>query len=126
VKNELLHRVKEESKILCSIKRGRANWIGRILRRNCLLKHVIGGKINSKRRGGRIRKQLLDKNKILEFDRRSTKLQSMEFRLAESMERLQDRQSNKWMNLKMLLSFRRHNLICSDSELGNQEKPYDS
>jgi hypothetical protein len=99
---------------------------GLILRRNCLLKHVIGVKINSKRRGGRIRKQLLDKNKILEFDRRSTKLQSVEFRLAESMERLQNRQSDKWMSLNMLLAFRRHNLICSDSELGNQENPYDS
>ena len=48
VKNEeLLHRVKEEGKIVGSIKRGRANLIGRILRRNCILQYVIGGKINS-------------------------------------------------------------------------------
>jgi hypothetical protein len=47
VKNEeVLHRVKEESNILHTIKRREANWIGHILRRNCrLLKHVIEGKI---------------------------------------------------------------------------------
>ena len=129
VKNEeLLHRVKEESEILRSIKSKRANLMGRILDRNCLLKHVVGGKINSKRRGGRIRKQLLDKNKILEFERRNIRLQSVEFRLAESMEILRERQSNKLnaSNLHKLLEFRRHDLICNDSELGKQEKPYDS
>ena len=40
------------------------NWIGHILRRNCLLKHVFGGKIQRKieetGRLGRRRKQLLD------------------------------------------------------------------
>ena len=39
------------------------NWIGHILRRNCLLKHVIGGKIEGRtelmERRGRGRKQLL-------------------------------------------------------------------
>jgi hypothetical protein len=30
--------------ILQTIKRRKANWIGHILRRNCLLKHVIEGK----------------------------------------------------------------------------------
>jgi hypothetical protein len=41
-----------------------ANWIGLILRRNCLLKQVIEGKIKREmevtRRGGRRRKKLLD------------------------------------------------------------------
>jgi hypothetical protein len=40
------------------------SWIGHILRRNCLLKQVIEGKIKGemevKRRGGRRRKKLLD------------------------------------------------------------------
>jgi hypothetical protein len=45
VRNEVLHRVKEDRKILHRIKRRKANWIGHILRRNCLLKHVIEGKI---------------------------------------------------------------------------------
>jgi hypothetical protein len=34
---EVLHRVKEERNILHTIKRRKANWIGHILRRNCLL-----------------------------------------------------------------------------------------
>jgi hypothetical protein len=42
----------------------KANWIGHILRRNCLLKQVIEGKIQGQkevtRRRGRRRKQLLD------------------------------------------------------------------
>jgi hypothetical protein len=36
--------VKEERNIVHTIKRRKANWIGHILRRNCLLKHVIEGK----------------------------------------------------------------------------------
>ena len=42
----------------------KANWIGHILRRNCLLKQVIEGKIKGEmevaRRRGRRRKKLLD------------------------------------------------------------------
>jgi hypothetical protein len=41
---EVLYRVKEERNIVHTIKRRKANWIGHILRRNCLLKHVIDGK----------------------------------------------------------------------------------
>jgi hypothetical protein len=60
---EVLHRVKEERNIVHTIKRRKTNWIGHILRRNCLLKHVIEGKIKGKievpERRGRRRKQLL-------------------------------------------------------------------
>jgi hypothetical protein len=42
---EVLHRVKEERNIVHTIKRRKANWIVHILRRNCLLKHVIEGKV---------------------------------------------------------------------------------
>jgi hypothetical protein len=38
---EVLHRVKEERNILHTIQRSSGNWIGHILRRNCLLKHII-------------------------------------------------------------------------------------
>ena len=38
---EILHRVKEERNILHTMKRRKADWIGYILRRNCLLKHII-------------------------------------------------------------------------------------
>ena len=46
------------------MRKRKANWIGHILRRNCLLQQVIEGKIKGKiqgkRRRGRRRKKLLD------------------------------------------------------------------
>jgi hypothetical protein len=61
---EMLQRVEEERNILQTIKRRKANWIGDILRRNCLLKHVIEGKIEGRlevtERRGRKLKYLLD------------------------------------------------------------------
>jgi hypothetical protein len=45
---EVLHRVKEDRNIVRTIKRRKANWIGHILRRNCLLKHVIEGKLEGR------------------------------------------------------------------------------
>jgi hypothetical protein len=39
VKNEVLQAVKEKRNILHTIQRRKVNWIGHILRRNCLLKH---------------------------------------------------------------------------------------
>jgi hypothetical protein len=38
---EVLPRIMEERKVLLTIKRRKANWIGHILRRNCRLQHVI-------------------------------------------------------------------------------------
>jgi hypothetical protein len=55
---KVLHKVQERN-ILHTIKRRKANWIGHILRRNCLLKWVIEGKRVMGRRKRR-RKQLLD------------------------------------------------------------------
>jgi hypothetical protein len=55
----VLHRVKKERSILRTTERKKANRIGYILRRNCLLKHVIKGKIEGKGRGGIRCKQLL-------------------------------------------------------------------
>ena len=46
VRNEdVLLRVKEQRNILHEIRKGKANWIGHILRRNCLLQRVTDGKI---------------------------------------------------------------------------------
>jgi hypothetical protein len=55
----VLQRVKEERNILEIIIRRNADWIGHILRRNFLLKHVIEGKIEGRiegtgRRGRRL------------------------------------------------------------------------
>jgi hypothetical protein len=64
VRNEVLQRVKEERNILQTTKRRKANWSGHILRRNCLLKYDIEGKIERrievKGKRGRTGKQLLD------------------------------------------------------------------
>jgi len=61
---EVLFRVNEQRNILHEIRQRKANWIGHILRRNCLLKQVIEGKIKGEmevtRRRGRRRKKLLD------------------------------------------------------------------
>jgi hypothetical protein len=43
-----IQRVKEERNVLHTIKRRKANWISQILRRNCLLKHIIEGKIQGR------------------------------------------------------------------------------
>jgi hypothetical protein len=60
---EVLHTVKGRN-IVHTIKSRKANWIGHILRRNCLLKHVIEGKLEARievtGRRGRRRKQPLD------------------------------------------------------------------
>ena len=54
----------EQRNILHEIIKRKANWIGRILRRNCLLRQVIEGKIKGQievtRRQGRRRKKLQD------------------------------------------------------------------
>jgi hypothetical protein len=42
---EVLLRVTEQRNILHEISKRMANWIGHILRRNCLLQRVIEGKI---------------------------------------------------------------------------------
>jgi hypothetical protein len=44
----VLHGVEEERNILQTIKIRKANWIGHILRRNYLVKHVIEGKIEGR------------------------------------------------------------------------------
>ena len=57
------YRVNEERSILQTIKKRKENWIDYILRRNCLLRHVIEAKVEGGlemiRRRGRRRKQLL-------------------------------------------------------------------
>jgi hypothetical protein len=60
VRNEVLLRVSEQRNILHEIIKRKANWIGHILRRNCLLKEVIEGKIKGRIEVTRRRKQLLD------------------------------------------------------------------
>jgi hypothetical protein len=58
---EALRRVKEKRNILHTKKRRKTNWIGHILRRNWLIKHVVEGSIEERievrgRRGRRCKK----------------------------------------------------------------------
>jgi hypothetical protein len=60
---EVLLRGNEHRNILHEMRKRKANWIGHILSRNCLLKRVIEGKIKggmevTRRRGRRRKKQL--------------------------------------------------------------------
>jgi hypothetical protein len=61
---EVLLRVNEQRNILHEIRKRKANWIGHILHRNCLLKRVIEAKIQGgievTGRRGRRRRKLLD------------------------------------------------------------------
>ena len=90
---EVLHGVKEERNIKHTIKRRKANWIGHILRRKFLLKHIIIGKIEEKvqvtgiQRGRR--KQLLyhlkETSGYWKVGKKSTVSQSMENSLWKSL-----------------------------------------
>jgi len=61
VKKEVLRGVNEERNFVHTIQ-GKANWIGNIISRNCVLEHVIEGKIERRLevtiRRGRRRKKL--------------------------------------------------------------------
>jgi hypothetical protein len=61
---EVLLRVKEQRNIIHEISKRKANWIGHILCRNCLLQQVYEGKIKGEieviGRRGRRRRKLLD------------------------------------------------------------------
>jgi hypothetical protein len=64
---EVLLRVKKQTNILHEISKRKANWIGHVLRRNCLPQQVIEGKIKGgievTGRRGRRRRKLLDDHK---------------------------------------------------------------
>ena len=61
---EVLLTVNEQRNILHEIRKWKANWIGHILRRKCLLRQVTEGKIKGEmqvtRRRGRRHRKLLD------------------------------------------------------------------
>ena len=61
---EVLLQVNEQRNILLTIRKRKANWIGHMLRRNCLLKRFIEGKIKGeiemRKIQGRRCKKLLD------------------------------------------------------------------
>jgi hypothetical protein len=64
VRSKVLLTVKEQRNILQEISKRKANWIGHILRRSCVVRQVIEEKINGgievTGRRGRRRRKLLD------------------------------------------------------------------
>jgi hypothetical protein len=63
INEEASYTVKEERNIVHTIKRRKDKWVDHILRTNCLLKHVIQGRIRGVQvtgRQGRRHRQLLD------------------------------------------------------------------
>jgi hypothetical protein len=64
VRNDVLLRVKKQRNILHEIRKRKANWIGYVLCKSCLLQRVIKGKIKGgievRGRLGRRRRKLLD------------------------------------------------------------------
>ena len=57
---QVLDRIGEKRTLLKNILHRKPNWIGHILRRNCLLHDVIEGRMTEVRGVGRRRTQLLD------------------------------------------------------------------
>jgi hypothetical protein len=86
---EILHTVEKETNVLHTIKCRKANCIGHVLRRQCLLKHIIERKIERTERRGRRRNQLLEdfkeKSTILEFERGRTRSHFLENSLWERL-----------------------------------------
>ena len=57
---QVLDRIGEKRTLLKNILCSKANWIGHILRRNCLLHDAIEGQMTEAKGVGRRRTQLLD------------------------------------------------------------------
>jgi hypothetical protein len=103
VRNEVFRRVNEQRNILHEISKWKANWIGHILRRNCLLQQVIEEKIKigiemTGRRGRRRRKLLDDLKERREYshlEEESLSRAMCQLALEEAWELSRDRQLNK-------------------------------
>jgi len=103
---EVLLRVKEQRNILHEICKRKANWVGHILRRNCLLQRVIEGKIKggikvTERRGRRRRKLLDDLKERRGFSHLKEKALDRTMYRARFWRGFGPvvRQTTKWMNI---------------------------
>jgi hypothetical protein len=102
---EVLFRVNEQRNILHEIRKRKANWIGRISRRNCLLKQVIEGKIKGEmevtRIWGRIHKKLLhdlnDRRGYCHLKEEALDRAMWRNRLEEALNLSSDRILNEWV-----------------------------
>ena len=60
---EVIRKISKERNTVHAVNRRQDNWFGHFLRRNCLVKDLIEGKIEGKRERGRRRKLLLNELK---------------------------------------------------------------
>ena len=84
IKNEVvLQRVGEEIIMLELVKMRKRNWLGHWLRRNCLLKDVLGRMVNGRKVRGRRRYQMIDNIMInaLYVDTKSKAEKRVEWRM---------------------------------------------
>ena len=65
IKEEVFEHIREKMMLLNNILSRKANWIGHILRRNCLCHDVIEGQKTQVKGAGRRRTQLLEKQKTI-------------------------------------------------------------
>jgi len=89
--NERLQRGKEERGYPVNNTAKEANWIGHILRRNCLLKHIIEGKTEGARIQGRRRTHLRDNlrgKKEIQEEKRSTKCYKTNYMIKKLMQKI--------------------------------------
>jgi hypothetical protein len=104
VRNEVvLHGVKEERNILHTIEGRKANWIGRILSRNCRLRHVFKWKVEE---GLKWREDEVEdlssywmrfrKERIPYIEGGSTRSHSLENALEETEDLPWDRRQSEW------------------------------
>jgi hypothetical protein len=115
VRNEdVLLRVKEQRNILHEIRKRKLNWIGHILRRNCLLQRVTKGKIQGggievTGRQGRRRRKLLDDLKerrgYSHLKEEALDCTMCRARFGRGFEPVV-RQTTKWMNCSLIISSR--------------------
>ena len=83
---EAINRVKEQRNVLRAIKSCKANCIGYILHRNCLLKHFTEGQVQGtlevagrpRRRGKQLLYDLEGSERIMEIERGSTRSRFVE------------------------------------------------
>jgi hypothetical protein len=101
---EVLLGVKEQRNILYEISKQKANWIGHILRWNCLIQQVIEGKIKGRikvtGKWGRCRKLLGDLKKRRRYSHlkeEALDCSMWELTLEEALDLSWDRLLNEWI-----------------------------
>ena len=64
---EVLHTIKEERNIIHTVNRRKANCIGHILFRNCLLEHIIEGKMEGRISNWKRKKKIYEATGLLTY-----------------------------------------------------------